>query len=327
MIIHVLIDVAQKARCNDTYHPKRDASQIDIVVALRVGHPARIDDHLIRRLVASNPGNLANALDERYGSKLDGVGDGAQIRDVELRGHDAADVGLRVGDEFRDEDIEVDGVADCAADDADRERQRRDGSDQVVRADDRGHDGRGHHDAADPQPGEDKKPPQLIEVVGGGCGETATAGCHEDAGDDHEFFVVAVGAEEPENNAGAGEDAKAKGEATDADADGIVAVDVEGLRWPEYQNAEEVRPGDECDDEDQGKDSRLSLQAGREHWVLGAIGFPDAEDSEQACPKQEGDKDMCRRPGVLRSCQCETEGTDIHGRTHLIPAPHETSHE
>ncbi len=284
MVIHVFVDIAQKAGGHDTDHAKRDASQIYILIAFRVSHPARNDDHLIGRLVPSNPGYVANAIGERYGSELDGSGDVSDVCDVKLRDHDAADVRLEFGGKFRYVDIGIGGVADRAADDADRERQCRDSGDQVVGADDGRDDGRGHHNATDAQPGEDQESPQFIQVVGGGCSETTAAGCHKDRGDYHELFVVAVGAQEPQDDAGAGHDAKAEGEAADADANGIMAVDIEGLRRPEHQSAEEVGTGDKCDDQGQGKDSRFSLQAGREHRIPGAIGFPDAEGSNQASP-------------------------------------------
>lgn len=68
-------------------------------------------------------------MQERRASQLDGLGDESRVCNIELGDHDAADVVFGVGDEFRDEDVVVDRVADAAADDADGERQCRDGGD------------------------------------------------------------------------------------------------------------------------------------------------------------------------------------------------------
>jgi hypothetical protein len=60
--------------------------------------------------------------------------------------------------------------------------------------------------------------------------------------------VASEDAEEPEHDDGTGKDAKADGETTNADANGVMAVDVEGLCWPEHDDREKVGAGDEGDE-------------------------------------------------------------------------------
>ena len=64
-----------------------------------------------------------------------------------------------------------------------------------------------------------------------------------------QFPVVASeNAEEPEHDDSTSKDAKADGETTDANANGVMTVDVEGLCWPEHDDREKVGAGDEGDD-------------------------------------------------------------------------------
>lgn len=110
------------------------------------------------------------------------------------------------------------------------------------------------------------------------CGGRTLYRSHQNGRDDHELLVVAAeDAQKPEHDASAGQDAEADGDAADANADGILAVDVEGLRGPEHEDGEEVGAGDEGDDEGQGEDARVLLEPGGKHGEFGKLGFPDAE--------------------------------------------------
>ena len=112
-------------------------------------------------------------------------------------------------------------------------------------------------------------------------------GSHDDGRDDHQFAVVAAeDAKEPEHDAGTGQDAEADGDTADADAGGVVAVDVEGLCGPEHDDGEEVGAGDEGNDQRQGQNARLLLQAGRKHGEFGKLDFPDGEEDEGCRSKE-----------------------------------------
>ncbi len=71
--------------------------------------------------------------------------------------------------------IHVDGIAHDAPDEADSERQGRNGGDQIIRADDGRDDGGGHNDAADAEAPEYEEAPELVEVVDVGDSEGAAA--------------------------------------------------------------------------------------------------------------------------------------------------------
>lgn len=88
-------------------------------------------------------------------------------------------------------------------------------------------------------------------------------------------------AEEPQDHTGTGQDAETDGDTADADASGIVAVDVEGLRGPEHDDGEEVCAGDEGDDESEAEDSGFLLQPVGEHGVRGSVHFPEEETRDE----------------------------------------------
>lgn len=77
------------------------------------------------------------------------------------------------------------------------------------------------------------------------------------------------------------QDTKTNGQTSDAYAHRILAVYVEGLRWPEEEHGEEVGAGDEGDDEGQGKNTGCLLQTSWEHGVFGEFRFPNHEGYEQ----------------------------------------------
>jgi hypothetical protein len=113
--------------------------------------------------------------------------------------------------------------------------------------------------------------------------------------------VASENAEEPEHDDSTGKDAKADGETTNADANGIMAVDVESLCWPEHDDGEKVGAGDEGDEQGQGQDERFLLKTGREHGKFGTLDFPDGEGDAECSSEEEGDEDVGRGPFVLFS--------------------------
>ena len=139
MIIHVLIDIPQKARCNDTHSSCRNTRQVHILIALRVCNLSGSHDDLICRVVASDPRNRLELLDEGGASEDDSFFDEAGVSYANGN-HSSADVFDCVGDEFADKDVVVCAITDRAAYNADGEGQSRDGGNEVVRANDRCYD-------------------------------------------------------------------------------------------------------------------------------------------------------------------------------------------
>ena len=92
MIIHVLVDIAQEARSDDTHRAKRNADQLHPPGALRKRNLARSDDNLVRRLVARDAGDQSDFVEEGGAGEGDDLGDGFGVRDAELEFHGAADV-------------------------------------------------------------------------------------------------------------------------------------------------------------------------------------------------------------------------------------------
>lgn len=195
MIVHVLIDIAQEARRDDAHPAKRDADQIDILVALGKGHLPGSHDDFPRCLVARDAGDQSDFVEEGGAREGDGRHDGLWVRDAEFEFHGATNVVDCIGGEFGDEDVVVGCVADGAADDADGQGEGCDGGDQVLKgrvscgermeygngvetyvwANDGRDDGSWDDDAADSETGEDKETPGSVERVGFQTSKSADA--------------------------------------------------------------------------------------------------------------------------------------------------------
>ena len=175
MVIHVLVNVPQKACCKDTHATKRNAGKVHIFVALRICHLTSRNHHLVGGVVASNAGDLLQAIQQTGSGKVNGVENIGLVRDAEFKLHGAADVLDSIWHEFLDKDVVVGRVADGTTDDADGQRKGGDGGDEVIRADDGGHDRGWDDNAANAETCEDQEAPECVEVVGAGDGEGAAA--------------------------------------------------------------------------------------------------------------------------------------------------------
>ena len=282
MVVHVLVDVAEEAGRDNGDAAESDRDKIHVLVRLGVGNLAGRDDHLVCLLAAGDAGDEFEVVEQGSGGEFDCFGDEADVRDAEFEHHSAADIldGVRL--ELLCEDVVVDGVADSAADDADGQSQSGHGGDEVIGADDGGHDGCRDDNAADTDTGEDQETPESGQVVDTGDSQAAAAGGHEDRGYDHQLTVVAAeDRQQPENDAGTCQDREANWETTNTNANGIVAINVEGLSRPEHDDGEEVGAGDEGDDQSQGENSRFLLQTRWEHGEFGEFDLPDREGDEK----------------------------------------------
>ena len=133
MIIHIRINIPQRARRNHTHPPKRNTNQINPPIALRIRHLSRLDNDPVRRLIPRDAGDETEFVEEGGSGQDDGGADGVRVRDAEVEFHGAADVVEGVVGEFGGEDVVVGCVADGAADDADGEGEGCDGGDEVLK--------------------------------------------------------------------------------------------------------------------------------------------------------------------------------------------------
>jgi hypothetical protein len=185
VVIHILINIPQKACSNDAHHSKRNTRQVHILVALGVRQLAGRNHHLVSGLVASNARDHLQAVQQARSSESYGVRDVSGVRDAELELHGTANVFDGIGDEFLDKNVVVGGVADSAADDANRQGESSDGGNEVIGADDGSHDGGWHNYAANAQPSKDQKAPDFVKVVNTGDRErAATWDGGQDVGED-----------------------------------------------------------------------------------------------------------------------------------------------
>ena len=105
--------------------------------------------------------------------------------------------------------------------------------------------------------------------------------------------------EQPENDASSAKNAEADRHPAQPNTDGVVAVGVEGLSWPEKQDGEEIRTRDEGDNESEKKDPRLFLYPSGKHGVFGPICLPPDEAGQECSSYKERREDVCRLPWVL----------------------------
>ena len=132
VVIHKLADIPQKARRNNTHGAKGDAGVVHVFVAFRKRNLARPDYQGVCRLVARDSRNEVEGREQGCSREGDGLLDVGDVGDAELELHGAANVVGCGGDEFVDEDVVVDAVANGPSDDADGEGEGSDGGDQVL---------------------------------------------------------------------------------------------------------------------------------------------------------------------------------------------------
>ena len=133
MVIHILVNIAQKARRNDTDSPKRNTRQVHPLVALSKRNLTRCNHHGVCGVITLDARDELEILEQRGSGELDGFADVGRVFDTELERHGAADVVFGVGDEFVDEDVVVGGVTDGATNDTDGEGESCDGGDEILR--------------------------------------------------------------------------------------------------------------------------------------------------------------------------------------------------
>jgi hypothetical protein len=94
-----------------------------------------------------------------------------------------------------------------------------------------------------------------------------------------------------------------------------MAIHVEGLSRPEHDHREEVCARDKGDDESEGEDSRLLLEAAWKHGPFGPLDFPDREgDEEQNTAEDDWDEDVSGGPLVLISAPFDAGQEQDHAR-------------
>ena len=140
--------------------------------------------------------------------------------------------------------------------------------------------------------------------------------------------MASENAEEPEHDDSTSKDAKADGDTADANTNGVMTVDVEGLCWPEHDDREKVGAGDEGDDQSQGQDARFPLKTRWEHGKFGTLNFPDSEGNAECSSEEEGDEYVSRSPLILFRglAELRSEGS-WSARTNLISSPLQSTKE
>jgi hypothetical protein len=114
---------------------------------------------------------------------------------------------------------------------------------------------------------------------------------------------------EPQDNARASQNSQPDRETSDSDLNWVMAINVESLRWPEHDDGEEIRPGDECDNERKGKDPGFLLQAWWEDGIVGPVYLPETKSNQEGETEYQWDKNVSCVPFVLGLMLARQEGT------------------
>jgi len=121
MIIHILPNIAQEARRNNTHTAKSNACKIHILVTGSIRLLAHENNQVICSLVASDAWNLIQQWEQTCACELDRHADVCLVGDAELVDHGPADHLGGGGNELVDEDVVVDAITDGTANDTDGE--------------------------------------------------------------------------------------------------------------------------------------------------------------------------------------------------------------
>ncbi len=146
----------------------------------------------------------------------------------------------------------------------------------------------GDHNSSHTQTSKHQEAVDGVDVVNPRRGHGTAAGSHENRGTEQDPLDLTTGlGEEVKRDASTAHDAEAEGEAADANTNGVVAVDVEGLGGPKQEHREEIGARDEGNDEGQDQiPPRLAETVGQ-HRVLGAVGLPQTEADDEEDAQQE----------------------------------------
>jgi len=248
MIIHILANIPKENTSKNSNKSKRNTRVVNVWVSRRKRLLSSMHEMIPDRDITIYTGQIEDILNERSARKLPNLSDYGRVEDSILeRSYD--DILRQDRDELVVKNIIIGGIPNRTTDDTNSKRESGDRGNEIIGTDDSGDDGSWDDDASDAETGDDEDSIDSVEVIQAGGGKGAAAGSHHAGGNDHEGSVIASEyREEPEDNAGTGEDGETDGHAADADADGVVAVDVEGLGGPEEEDGEEVCAGDEGDD-------------------------------------------------------------------------------
>ncbi|KIW57303.1 hypothetical protein PV05_05872 [Exophiala xenobiotica] len=156
MIIHILVDIAKEDARQDGNASESNTRQVHVLITFCIRNLACQHDHLVRRFVSSDAGDLLDAFEQTRRRELNRLSDVCGVCDAKLQGHGAANVLGCVGHELVHEHIVVNRVPDTTANDADGQGQCGDRGDNVIGTDNRGHDRSGDDDATNTQATEDE---------------------------------------------------------------------------------------------------------------------------------------------------------------------------
>lgn len=198
---HVLSNIADEEAQNDGDAAKRNRDVIWQLVRLGPGLARGGNDDWVSvsledgRVCSQDPLHLIElAVGDVDDDVLDGLAASGDERvDNGLEGdcvlcHEAQVLCCLAGHE-----VDVDGVADCAADVADAEGEGGDGGDVLVWSGDLGNDGRGDNDGANGGTGNGGDGYDCADIVRGADGEEGCAGGCDGGDENHNFAEAAAG--------------------------------------------------------------------------------------------------------------------------------------
>lgn len=202
--------------------------------------------------IAVDTRKVEKVVDEGCACQLRNLGDDGRIIDLIMEAG-SCDSDSELRDEFVVEDVVVGCVSNGSTNDTDSECQSCDRGNQVVWTDDRRDNRGGNNDSTDAKTGDDKNTVDCVEIIDSCSSKSTAASSHHDRRADHKSSVASTEyRKKPENNASAYENGESNGHAANSDTNGVMAIDVEGLRRPEQEDGEEVGTGDESDNKGQG---------------------------------------------------------------------------
>ena len=207
-----------------------------------------------------------------------GEGDDDELHAERLDGNM---LGERIGG-LVEEEVRVDCESDGAADVSDGQGDGRHGGDELVWACNLRDNGTGNDDCAHTERGNRQDGVNGAEIMRCRNAHGACSSRHDGGGNDHEHSNAALcDGDEQEADDSSGNDAETDGKSADADANGIITVDVVDLRGVDEKQHKEVATAQEGDEEND--DHRLLClmeESSRDHG-MGCVEFPNEEGDDE----------------------------------------------
>lgn len=132
VIVHILVDITQKKRRQDTHSTESNTGQIYQPIALYKSLLSRFHYNIIGSSISFYTWDVVQLLNEGGSCKDDSLSNICDVRYVQFEGHGGAYMLCQTGNKMLNEYVVVDRIADTAANDPNGQSKSRDCAYEVL---------------------------------------------------------------------------------------------------------------------------------------------------------------------------------------------------